>query len=324
MSIRIPEPTLNTVEQARLYTRRYATTFYFASHVLPPDKRDAAYAVYAFCRYADNIADAGGTGLENAHDAARQLVLLRRELDALYGDGVPGARWLALRDTIDRFGIPRRYFLELLDGVSMDLSPRPLHTFEELHTYCYHVASVVGLIMCYVFEATSDEALEYAADLGTAMQLTNILRDIGEDCAMGRTYLPRDEMLRHGISEESLARGTVDSRFRTFMAFQIERARSYYQRAEPGIALVPPDGSRFCVTLMRTLYAGILDRIERNDYDVFRRRARVSLLSKILQALRIGMRGGQRSGWRHGDRIRRPGPGVQVHKEQQGVSHEPR
>ena len=281
--------TPHTYEHARRTTREYARTFYFASHVLPPEKRDAAYAVYAFCRYADNLVDVGEKDAASP-DAGVRLAALRRELAELYQRGPSPTRWIALADAIRRYAIPLRYFEELIDGVEMDLTPETFQTFAELHRYCYRVASVVGLMMTHVLGATSEEALRDAAHLGTAMQLTNILRDIGEDDRMGRLYLPREDMIRYGVTEGDIAAGIVTDGVRRLLQFQIARARDYYRMAEPGIALIPDDGSRFSVRLMSTLYAGILDAIERNAYDVFSRRARVPFHSKCGAALSIAMR----------------------------------
>jgi phytoene synthase len=245
--------------------------------------------VYTFCRYADNLVDVGEKDAASP-DAGVRLAALRRELAELYQRSSSPTRWIALADTIQRYAIPLRYFEELIDGVEMDLTPETFQTFADLHRYCYRVASVVGLMMTHVFGATSEEALRDAAHLGTAMQLTNILRDIGEDYRMGRLYLPREDMIRYGVTEGDIAAGIVTDGVRRLLQFQIARARDYYRMADPGIALIPDDGSRFCVRLMSTLYAGILDAIERNAYDVFSRRALVPFHSKCGVALSIAMR----------------------------------
>ena len=278
---------LHTVEHARALTRRYARTFYFASHVLPPAKRDASYAVYAFCRIADNITDVHREDTDQIPDAARQIARLRMELAELYAEGDVPTRWVALRETVRRYHIPQAYFDELLNGVEMDLTPRRFATFAELEIYCYRVASVVGLIMTHIFGATSSEALRRAAQLGTAMQLTNILRDIGEDHHMGRIYLPQDELLAFGVTEEMIGTGTVTPAFEALLRFQIDRARRLYAGAEEGIPLIPDDGSRFSTRLMSTLYARILEAIERNAYDVFTSRAHVPIATKLRLTGRI-------------------------------------
>jgi phytoene synthase len=279
------EESVNTFDESRRYTRRYAKTFYFASHILPREKRLAAYAVYSFCRYVDNVTDAAA-GHADATVLAGRLNALRSELGEIYGSHGNRAAWSAFRETVLRYGIPREYFLTLIRGVEMDLVKTRYATYAELQEYCYCVASVVGLIMTRIFGASSEQALAPAADLGTAMQLTNILRDIGEDLRMGRMYIPQEEIARFGVTREDLASGRVTEPFRDLMRFQIERARGLYLRAGLGIPYLMNDGSRFCVQLMGTTYAGILDAIEKNGYDVFSRRAAVPFLRKIAIAVR--------------------------------------
>lgn len=273
--------TLHTVEHAREVTRRYARTFYFASHVLPPAKRDAAYVVYAFCRYADNCTDVHREDCDRITDAGAQLSLLRQELDAVYADADVPTRWVALRATVRSYGIPREYFDELLHGVAMDLTPRSFETWAELELYCYRVASVVGLIMTHVFGATSPAALQYAAALGKAMQLTNILRDVGEDHRMGRLYLPLDDLRTFGVTADMIAAGRVTPALTALLRFESARARELYAEGKKGIPMIPNDGSRFSTLLMSNMYARILDAIERNGYDVLSKRAHVPLRTKL-------------------------------------------
>lgn len=282
--------SVDTFEQARLYARHYAKTFYFASHVLPRRKREAAYAVYAFCRRADNIVDDAGNDPAGRSRAVVLLEELRDELHDVYDGPADAGRWLALRTTVRAFGIPRDCFLDLLRGVEMDLLKSRFATFAELEEYCYCVASVVGLIMARIFGVSTPGALRHAAELGTAMQLTNILRDVGEDLRMGRIYLPEDELTRFGVSESDLHAGRPEGPLRALLEFQVTRARSHYRSAGPGIAMIPDDGSRFCAELMSTLYSRILDAVEANGYDVFTRRAHVPLPTKIRVAAAIGLR----------------------------------
>ncbi len=281
---------LHTIAHAREITRRYARTFYFASHVLPAAKRDAAYVVYAFCRTADNITDVHGEDTERIPDAERGIARLRDELDAVYADADGPTRWVALRDVVRRYHIPRQYFDELLNGVAMDLTPRRFETWADLEVYCYRVASVVGLIMTHIFGATTPAALTHAVQLGTAMQLTNILRDIGEDLRMGRVYLPQEELRSFGVTEQALAAGTVTPAIVALLQFQIGRARGLYREADRGIPMIPQDGSRFSTQLMRSLYSRILDAIERNGYDVFAHRAHVRPTTKLRLAIPLLLR----------------------------------
>jgi phytoene synthase len=281
-------PSLSASRKAcRAMTRHHAKTFYFASHVLPAQKRSDAYAVYAFCRYVDDQIDLA------PDEGARRTAMsgLAELLTAAYGNGKEEERekslpWLlSFRETIRRRAIPVTYFEDLLAGVAMDQGRVRIATWEELDAYCYHVAAVVGLIMVHVLTEPAPELLAPARDLGTAMQLTNILRDIAEDWQRDRVYLPAEELAKFGLSETDIAAQCTDQAFRDLMRFQIGRARLFYGRAEPGILALPNDGSRFCARLMSTIYGAILDEIERADYQVYRGRVRVSLPRKLWLAV---------------------------------------
>jgi phytoene synthase len=272
-------------------TQLHAKTFYFASHTLPAAKRADAYAVYAFCRYVDDRIDLA------PDEAAREAGVadLRKLLDTAYSPGGEGTSealpWLrAFRETAARRAIPRGYFDDLIAGVELDRGRVRIETWEELDRYCYLVAGVVGLIMVHVLAEPAPELLAPARDLGTAMQLTNILRDIDEDWQRDRLYLPLRELEKFGLTEEDIAQRRVSDPFRAFMRFQIGRARSYYNQAEPGVRLLPQDGSRRTVRLMSTIYGGILDEIERADYRIFGTRCRVSLPRKLWLAARVWRR----------------------------------
>jgi phytoene synthase len=278
------DPLAASRKACRAMTRHHAKTFYFASHVLPVRKRRDAYAVYAFCRHVDDAIDLAPD--EAARGAA--FAGLRELLESTYGGGARAAEpvWVAaFRETAARRAIPRLYFEDLLAGVEMDRGRVRLETWEELDLYCYRVASVVGLIMVHVLTEPAPELAKPARDLGTALQLTNILRDIGEDWERDRIYLPARELEKFGLNEEDIAQGRVGDSFRAMMRFQIGRARAFYEAAEPGIRALPRDGSQFTVRLMSTIYGAILDEIERADYQVYGRRARVSLPRKFRLAL---------------------------------------
>jgi phytoene synthase len=188
---------------------------------------------------------------------------------------------LAFRRTVRERSIPRNLFEALLDGMEMDLDVTRYATFHDLDRYCYRVAGVVGLMMTHVFGYRSERCWPNALALGTAMQLTNILRDVAEDLRMGRIYLPQDELARFGVDEAQLAEGSVNDNFRALMRFQIDRARRYYQEAEAGIPWLIGDSSRLTVRVMARLYGGILGAIERQGLDVFQARARVSTARKL-------------------------------------------
>jgi 15-cis-phytoene synthase len=274
-------------EVCRKLTQHHAKTFYFASHVLLAQKRHDAYAVYAFCRHVDDQIDLA----PNETARLRAFADLEHLLHAAYQpDRETPAHfppWLtAFRETIQRRLIPAGYFEDLLKGVAMDRGRVRIQTWEELDSYCYHVASVVGLIMVHVLTKPSPEMLKPARDLGTAMQLTNILRDVAEDWQRDRVYLPATELAKFGLTADDIARQRADDSFRALMRFQVDRARAYYSSAEPGLAMLPSDGSRFCARLMSVIYGGILDEIERADFQVYRGRARVSFRRKIRLATR--------------------------------------
>lgn len=264
-------------------TRRHARSFYFASVALPREKKRAAYAVYAFCRYADDLVD-NAVSTEGVDLALRRV---GEEFDRLVTGRLqtppfaPAFAW-----AVQRFQIERQPFLDLLRGVAMDLGPVRIADWPELREYCYHVASVVGLMMVPILELRDEAGRERAIDLGLAMQLTNILRDVGEDYRMGRTYLPADEMAAHGVTPGDLAAATTSRALRALLRAQVERAREHYRRAEAGIPLLADDGSQFTVWLMRHVYAGILDEIERMNYEVLHRRATTSLGRKLRLAAR--------------------------------------
>ena len=287
-SIAVPGSAAAGARVCRAITREHARTFYFASHGLPRRVRRHAYNVYGFCRWADD-------GVDHAPDraeAARRIERARRALRAAYDDGPAPDGLLALRRTIRERLIPIEPFEALLDGMAMDLDIHRYDNFHALEIYCYRVAGVVGLLMAHVFGFRHPRCLPHAIALGNAMQLTNILRDVGEDLGRGRVYLPGDELKRFGVDEDQLRDGRVDANFRALMAFQIERARRLYRDSEAGVPDLIGASSRLTVRLMGRLYGGILAEIEALDYDVFRTRARVSGRRKLAGFARLLMNTG--------------------------------
>lgn len=283
----MPDSLSESREACRAMTRQHAKTFHFASHVLPPQKRSDAYAVYAFCRYVDDQIDLAPDEISRQ----RAFADLEHVLHSAYQVEESGLRrslpWLtAFRETIRRRSIPCHYFEDLLAGVEMDQGRVRVKNWEQLDKYCYHVASVVGLIMVHVLTEPAPELIKPARDLGTAMQLTNILRDIQEDWERDRLYLPTDELEKFGLTEEDIAQQRMSESFRAMMRFQIGRARAYYGSAEHGIVELPNDGSRFCARLMSTVYGGILDEIERAHYQVFQGRVHVAFVRKLWLAFK--------------------------------------
>jgi len=274
------------LRRAEAVTRRYAKTFHFASRLLSPEKRRACYAVYAACRLCDQAVDGQGP------DPALQLEGVRARLHRAYDPRLRNDDPLqeALRDTVIAYDIPQRYFDDLLEGMQMDLTRTRYATFGELFLYCYRVAGVVGLMTTRIFGAETPEAEKHALDMGVAMQLTNILRDIKEDLGRGRMYLPQDEMAAAGVTEDDIARGKLTIGLITLMRRQVERARSYYREGNKGLEAIIDKNARLLATLMAALSERILDKIERQRYNVFSRRTVVPLPEKIWAASRIILR----------------------------------
>ena len=261
--------------QAAEVTAHGSKSFYFATRFFPREMARSAHAVYWFCRYTDDLVDE----CPNIEQGRRDLEQWAGQVRAALAGEPPDHPVLApFMDTVRKHAIPHEYPLELIEGMRMDLCGTRYRTFDELRVFCYRVASVVGLMMSHVIGFQGDPR-SYAVDLGIAMQLTNILRDIGEDLERGRVYLPSDEMEQFGYSEGKLTGHVRDEAFRKLMRFQVKRAQSFYEAAEPGIAMLSKEG-RFAVKLAADIYRGILGRIERSGYNVFKERAVVPAAQK--------------------------------------------
>lgn len=255
-------------EHCREITQQESSSFYYGFLLLPPEQRRAIYSAYAFARQCDDIAD----GDLPRGEAERALDATGEALERCL-DGQPdGPVFEALAETMRRYDVPPQYFRDLTEGVRRDLTVSRYATFDELHSYCYLVASTVGLICIEIFGYSGGErARGYAADLGIALQLTNILRDIAEDAGRGRVYLPQDELQWFGYSDAELMGGTATPAFRRLIAYQAYRARRYYASGRRLLELLPPR-PRACVGVMAGVYSSILDEIERRPAVVFRRR----------------------------------------------------
>lgn len=276
--------SLGDAGHCRGIVRRHARTFWLASRFLPPVKRRAAFALYAFCRVADDMVDVGVR--ESPTDVIARLSAYRGLLDAAIAGRPEGPVHRELAAAALRFEVPARVLHELLDGVARDCAPARYRTWDELSGYCEGVASSVGEMCTYVFGvdgdiATQERALRLARTLGIAMQLTNVLRDVGEDSRNGRCYIPDEDLACFGLSRDDVLAGKVgqDKRWKALMRFEIERARALYLRAIPGIALLAAD-SRRCAAACATGYAGILGAIESIGYDTFRTRARLGAVAR--------------------------------------------
>jgi phytoene synthase len=262
--------------------RREAGNFYHAFRVLPRPQRRAMCALYAFLRIADDLSDEPGP----VETKRQLLVTWRRQLQAALAGDYSHPIHAGLHHTVSTYGVPAQYLEAAIDGVEMDLAPVAYTTFSDLQRYCYHVASVVGLSCIHIWGFARDEARGFAEQAGVAFQLTNILRDLREDAARGRLYLPREDLERFGYDEERLRRGQRDEAFRSLMRFQVDRARRYYDAAWPLAPLLQPAGRAVFLIMART-YRGLLDMIERRDYDVFSSRVSLSRWRKLLLVLGV-------------------------------------
>lgn len=280
----------------RFITRTHAKTFYMATRFLPNHKQRSIFAIYGLCRYLDDLVDeAEDLMIHQKIDPDEILYKLdifsENLINAYRGVNQDDPILTAFADSLNRFKISIDLPLLLLDGVKTDLTKKRYNTFEELYDYSYKVASVVGLMTSEVFGYSDESALDYAVDLGIAMQLTNILRDVGEDLRRDRIYLPADELEKFNVSEEQLFSNELSSEFIELMQFQIGRAREYYNRSDAGIKMLSKD-SRLPVALARQNYSRILDKIEENGYNVFNHRAylnsaeKFSIIPRVFYALR--------------------------------------
>jgi 15-cis-phytoene synthase len=275
--------------RCRYLTAKYAKTFYLGTLLMSPAKRQAIWAIYAWCRRTDELVD----GPAAAMTTPETLDRWEQQLESLFA-GRPGDDLdVALVDTIERFPIDIEPFRDMIAGQRMDLHRSRYETFDQLYLYCYRVAGTVGLMSTSVMGVDTQPdttpwsrnrqlyvPTEEAVALGIANQLTNILRDVGEDAQRGRIYLPQEDLARFNYTEDDLFKGVIDERWRALMRFQIARAREFYLKAERGISYLSPD-ARLPVWAATIHYSRILGRIERNNYDVFSKRAYVPQWQKL-------------------------------------------
>jgi 15-cis-phytoene synthase len=263
------------------------TSFYYSFLVLPADQRRAIIAVWDFCRAVDDAVDeAEGKPLQGAASPREALNFWRAELARCYGSEQPESpQGHSLKPFIRDFDLPRQAFEDVIDGVAMDLDRTRYQTFDELFGYCRRVASAVGMICIRIFRCRSEQARDYALNLGVALQLTNILRDVKDDLAHGRVYLPLEDLEKTGCSVADLAAGQVSEPVRRLLAFECQRARDFYRRA---VEARPAEDRRRLVAaeIMRAVYFATLRKIERNGFDVFSQRTRVAKPLQALIALR--------------------------------------
>jgi len=266
---------------------RRTTNFYYSFSFLPRAERQAISQVYAFCRAIDDIVDDlpsdDPTVIGHKRD---QLNAWRQDIERMYHGGEISAKARPISDVITRYAIPKQYLLTVIDGCERDLRRRRYDTFAELKEYCYGVAAIVGLISIEVFGYRHEETKQYAINLGYALQLTNILRDVKQDKDRGYIYLPREDMERFKYSEDDLMNEVYNENFVSLMAFQVQRAREHYHRAR---TMLRSDERRTMIAaqIMDAIYYRLLEKIELHDYRVFDKRIRVRTSHKVFTALRI-------------------------------------
>lgn len=262
--------------QVSRLVRRARSNFFWAFVFLDRDRRDAIFSAYAFARHTDDLVDEA----DSVDDARSGLTTWRNELAACYAGRPSTPITMALHDMLERFPIPAQHFEALIDGVEMDLTHRRYESFETLYAYCYRVAAAVGLICIEIFGYRNPRTRDYAERLGIALQLTNILRDIAEDATRDRIYIPADELNRFGCSESGILQSRHDDAFTDLMAFQVARAKRYYQGAAASLA--PEDTkAMFAAETMGSIYRGILDRIEGRNYRVLEGRVTIPTATKV-------------------------------------------
>jgi phytoene synthase len=299
--IRMPSLT-ESYEYCHELTQRTAHNFRFSFLTLSADRRRAMDALYAFNRITDDLGDEDDVSLELKR---ARLATWRQSLRFILSPGgdidsnnVPGTGEIgtfsdhpshpAIADMVATYRIPLEYLFAVIDGVEMDLHPAEIVTFTDLQRYCYHVAGAVGLCCIHVWGFHDERAISLASDCGLALQITNILRDIGEDADLGRIYLPREDLERFGYSADDLRARVVNQQFHDLMRFQVDRARYYYARSEQLFEYLEPPGKPI-LRAMIDIYAGLLHQIERSNFDVFSKRASLPKWKKIWFAVRAMM-----------------------------------
>ena len=278
-------------EACRKETAQWAKTFYLGTLLLPPIKRKAIWAIYVWCRRTDELMDSTEAQALSRNELSNRLDNWEDRTRGIFEGKIENGLDAVLLDTLERFPQSIQPYLDMIEGQRMDLAITRYSTFKELQLYCYRVAGTVGLMTQGVMgtdpalrktpESPLPDTSDAAIALGIANQLTNILRDVGEDRQRGRIYIPQEDLNRFGYSETDLLNGVINNAWKELMAFQLERARSWFAQSESGVKLLSAD-ARWPVWASLRLYRGILDAIERLDYDVFNNRAYVSKWEKFL------------------------------------------
>ena len=279
-------------EICRKETSEWAKTFYLGTLLLPPVKRKAIWAIYVWCRRTDELMDSPEAQQKSKIELSDQLYKWEEKTRSIFAGSIQDELDAVMADTFERFPQSIQPYLDMIEGQRMDLNLHRYSTFKELELYCYRVAGTVGLMTQNVMGidraytnapwSEKPDPSKAAVALGIANQLTNILRDVGEDRSRGRIYIPQEDLKRFGYSEDDLMAGKINSQWKELMAFQLDRARNWFEKSEEGIRWLSPD-ARWPVWTSLRLYRGILNAIERLDYDVFNNRAYVNKWVKAIE-----------------------------------------
>jgi phytoene synthase len=270
-------------DQAKNIARKSSSSFYYAFNLLPTDKREAMNTVYAFCRETDDIIDEGNLPDELKYEKLRKW---RIELEKAFSGDSDYSLLNRLGKTIQKFNIPYEPFFELLKGMEMDLQRNRYLTFDDLQLYCYRVASTVGLMCIEIFGYKHKSAKDFAINLGIALQLTNILRDVKKDSQRGRIYLPQKDLIRFNYTEDDILSQNYNENFIQLMRFEAERAKEYFAKATENLNL-EDKGGMFAARAMQHIYRKLLEKIIHADYDVYQKNIKVSKVEKVGIALGV-------------------------------------
>jgi phytoene synthase len=270
-------------DQAKNIARKSSSSFYYAFNLLPTDKREAMNTVYAFCRQTDDIIDEGNLPDELKYEKLRKW---RIELEKAFSGNSDYSLLNRLGKTIQKFNIPYEPFFELLKGMEMDLQRNRYLTFDDLQLYCYRVASTVGLMCIEIFGYKHKSAKDFAINLGIALQLTNILRDVKKDSESGRIYLPQKDLIRFNYTEDDILSQNYNENFIELMRFEAERAKKYFAKATENLNL-EDKGGMFAARAMQHIYRKLLEKIIHAEYDVYQKNIKVSKVEKVGIALGV-------------------------------------
>ncbi len=271
-------------ELCRQLNAEHGKTYYLATLLLPPAKRPYVHALYGFARYADEIVDDLASTLTDSQKAEQLKVWGDGFLAKFESGQTNDPVCLAVLDTVRRWNIPREHFEAFLHSMTMDLTVTQYETYEDLYEYVYGSAAVIGLQMVPILEPTSPDAYKHATELGVAFQLANFIRDVGEDLERGRVYLPLQELANFGVTRADLERRIATPEIKSALKFQISRVRELEESSRAGIAMLG-EAAQPCIETARILYCGIVDAVEEIDFEVFTKRATVSLRRRLAVAI---------------------------------------